>query len=327
MPKMAVALVIAAFFLKAAVVPFHAWAPDAYEAAAMPVTAYMAAIIKAGVLLAAVRLFGTAPLSAFTIELLAWLPLASIVWGNLAAMRQQSLRRMIAYSSIAHAGYLFYAFLGEGAGRFEAVAFYVLAYGLMNVLAFAALPRSDDDVARDRLQPPDWTCAPQAVCRADDRHCDAVAGRHSAVPGFVAKFLIFKNVMAAGYTTYAVLGLVGSYIAFTLSACHQHLFMSTEDGASSLGASGRYALGATLICLVGTILIGVFPGWVMASSNKVMQAGHRVPTHQRPTPRYRAHSTQPRGSAASIRRSSSSRSTGTQSRSPSDSAAAPARSE
>ena len=113
MAQMAIALVIAAFFLKAAVVPFHAWAPDAYEAAAVPVTTYMAVVIKAGVLLAAVRLFGTAALSSFAVELLAWLPLASIVWGNLAAMRQQSLRRMIAYSSIAHAGYLFYAFLGR----------------------------------------------------------------------------------------------------------------------------------------------------------------------------------------------------------------------
>lgn len=264
MAKMAVALVVAAFFLKAAVVPFHAWAPDAYEAAAMPVTAYMAAIIKAGVLLAVVRLFGTAAISSFSVELLAWLPLASIVWGNLAAMRQQSLRRMIAYSSIAHAGYLFYAFLGDGPGRFEAVAFYVLAYGLMNVLAFAALPRADDDAARDRL-----------------RHLSGLARRKPFAalmigiamlslagippfPGFVAKFLIFKNVMAAGYTTYAVLGLVASYFGlyFYLRVI-QHLYMSAEDGAGALSTSGRYALGATLICLVGAILVGVFPGRVI----------------------------------------------------------------
>ena len=112
----------------------------------MPVTTYMAVVIKAGVLLAAVRLFGTAALSSFAVELLAWLPLASIVWGNLAAMRQQSLRRMIAYSSIASCGLSVLCLSGEGAGRFEAVAFYVLAYGVMNVLAFAALPRNDDDV-------------------------------------------------------------------------------------------------------------------------------------------------------------------------------------
>ena len=63
MASVGVVLVVVAFFLKAAIVPFHTWAPDAYEAAPVPVTAYMATIIKAGVLLAAVRLFGTAPVS------------------------------------------------------------------------------------------------------------------------------------------------------------------------------------------------------------------------------------------------------------------------
>jgi NADH-quinone oxidoreductase subunit N len=263
MAKMAVALVIAAFFLKAAVVPFHAWAPDAYEAAAVPVTAYMAAIIKAGVLLAVVRLFGTVTMSSFSVELLAWLPLASIVWGNLAAMRQQSLRRMIAYSSIAHAGYLFYAFLGEGPGRFEAVAFYVLAYGVMNVLAFAALPRGDDDTTRDRL--------PYLSGLAHRKPFAAVMIGIAMLslagvppfPGFVAKFLIFKNVMAAGYTAYAVLGLVGSYVGlyFYLRVI-QHLFMK-EEGAVAPASASRYALGATLICLVVAVLVGVFPGWVI----------------------------------------------------------------
>jgi NADH-quinone oxidoreductase subunit N len=264
MAKMAVALVIAAFFLKAAVVPFHAWAPDAYEAAAMPVTAYMAAIIKAGVLLAAVRLFGMAPLSSFTVELLAWLPLASIVWGNLAAMRQQSLRRMIAYSSIAHAGYLFYAFLGEASARFEAVAFYVLAYGLMNVLAFAALPRADDDAARDRLQHLRGLARRKPFAAVMIGIAMLSLAGVPPFPGFVAKFLIFKNVMAAGYTMYAVLGLVGSYLGlyFYLRVI-QHLFMSEEEGAGTLGTSGRYALGATFICLLGAVLVGVFPGWVI----------------------------------------------------------------
>src|SRR4030095_331420 len=81
--------------------------------------------------------------------MIALLQLLSIVWGNLAAMRQQSFRRMIAYSSIAHAGYLFYALLGEPGTRYQAVLFYALAYGVMNVLAFAALPRGADD---DRIE-------------------------------------------------------------------------------------------------------------------------------------------------------------------------------
>gem|GEM_PF-124769 len=144
-----IVLVVLAFFLKAAIVPFHAWAPDAYEGASLPVTAYMATIIKAGVLLAALRLFGTAPMSGPMIGIIAILPLVSIVWGNLTAMRQTSFRRMIAYSSIAHAGYLFYAFLGDGPGRLgvfgiTVVAFFLAEMGDKTQIATVALAAKYD---------------------------------------------------------------------------------------------------------------------------------------------------------------------------------------
>jgi NADH-quinone oxidoreductase subunit N len=267
MATAAVVLVLIAFFLKAAIVPFHAWAPDAYEGATIPVTAYMSVVVKAGVLLAAVRLFGTAQVAARTIDLLALLPLISIVWGNLTAMRQQSFRRMIAYSSIAHAGYLFYAFLGEGPGRFQAVLFYVLAYGVMNLLAFASIPASADDVQRDRLD---------NLKGLFHRHpygalTIAIAMLSLAgippFPGFAAKFLIFKNVIAAGYTTYAVLGLVGSYLGiyFYLRVI-QFMFMSAEEpGATRVTTPGTAALAASVLCLVPALLLTVFPGWVIGS--------------------------------------------------------------
>ena len=180
--RAAVVLVVLAFFLKAAIVPFHAWAPDAYEAASVPVTAYMATIVKAGVLLAAVRLFGNAQLASPMLEIVAALPLLSIVWGNLAAMRQPSLRRMIAYSSIAHAGYLFYALLGDS-GRSPPVG------GVL-----PARLRSDEPARvrgaagrgrRRRARPPRQPARPvppRAVRGADARHRDALARRHSALP-------------------------------------------------------------------------------------------------------------------------------------------------
>jgi NADH-quinone oxidoreductase subunit N len=258
------ALIIVAFFLKAAVVPFHTWAPDAYESATAPVTAYMATIIKAGVLLAAVRLFATAPLSPPMADLIAILPLVSIVWGNLAAMRQRSFRRMIAYSSIAHAGYLFYAFLGDGDGRFQAVTFYVLAYGLMNLLAFAALPRGEDGAARDRLDDLKGLFHREPYAALAIGIAMLSLAGIPPLPGFVAKFLIFKNVFAAGFTLYAVLGLVGSYLGiyFYLRVI-QYLFMSTEEAAADTRSPGRLAMGASLICLLVAILIAVFPGWVI----------------------------------------------------------------
>jgi NADH-quinone oxidoreductase subunit N len=262
--RAALVLIILSFFLKAAIVPFHAWAPDAYEGASVPVTAFMATIIKAGVLLAVVRLFGNAIASSPMLGLLAVLPLVSIVWGNLAAMRQQSFRRMIAYSSIAHAGYLFYAMLGDPDGRLQAVAFYVLAYGLLNLLAFAALPAAADDRERDRLDNLKglFQRAPFAALMIGIAML-SLAGI-PPFPGFVAKFLIFKNVIAAGHVTYAVLGLVGSYLGiyFYLRVI-QLMFMSPQANVAAEGKAHALVLGASLACLAATTLLMVFPGWVL----------------------------------------------------------------
>ena len=264
--RTAVVLVIAAFFLKAAIVPFHGWAPDAYEGASVPVTAYMATIVKAGVVLAAVRLFADATLVSPMFELVAVLPLVSIVWGNLAAMRQTSLRRLIAYSSIAHAGYLFYALLGDPPGRLQAVAFYLAAYGVLNLLAFAALPPAADDAQRDRLDTLKglFQRSPFAALMIGIAML-SLAGI-PPLPGFIAKFLIFKNVVAAGHTTYAVLGLVGSYLGiyFYLRVI-QLMFMSPGEGPSKQALPlQRLAWVAGVACLVAALGLGVFPGWVMA---------------------------------------------------------------
>lgn len=272
MSRAAVVLILLAFFLKAAIVPFHAWAPDAYEGASVTVTTYMATIVKAGVLLAIVRLFAAAPVVSPVAGLLAVFPLVSIVWGNLAAMRQPSFRRMMAYSSIAHAGYLFYALLGDGAGRFQAVTFYLLAYGLLNVLAFAALPPARDDAERDRLD------NLRGLYHRDPFAAIMIGVAMLSLagippfPGFIAKFLIFRNVLAAGYTTYAVIGLIGSYLGiyFYLRVI-QFLFMSSDadgEGAHPTRMSGHsptsaFARTATLLCLGATLLLSIVPGWVL----------------------------------------------------------------
>jgi NADH-quinone oxidoreductase subunit N len=261
MAQAAVVLVVVAFFLKAAIVPFHAWAPDAYEGASVPVTAYMATIIKAGVLLAAARLFSTTPVGRPMADLLTLLPLISMVWGNLAAIRQTSFRRMIAYSSIAHAGYLFFAFLGAGPGRFQAVMFYIVAYALMNLLAFASLPRGSDEAASDRLDSLKglYQRRPFAALMLGLAML-SLAGI-PPLPGFVAKFLIFKNVIAAGYTVYAVLGLIGSYLGiyFYLRVI-QYAFMSADAVAPPSGER-TLALSASVLCLVPAVLVALFPGW------------------------------------------------------------------
>ena len=261
----AVVMVVSAFFLKAAIVPFHGWAPDAYEAASVPSTAYMAVLVKAGVLVAAARVFGKAPVAEPLAGLLAILPLVSIVWGNIAAMRQPGLRRMIAYSSIAHAGYLFFAFLGDGPGRFQAVVFYLATYGVMNILAFTALPSHPEDVERDRLENLKGLFRTHPFAALLIGMAMLSLAGIPPFPGFVGKFLIFKNVMAAGYTTYAVLGLVGSYLGiyFYLRVI-QYMFMTPEAVSGGHAPSRGVAMGASLICLAGSVLIALLPGLFLA---------------------------------------------------------------
>jgi NADH-quinone oxidoreductase subunit N len=258
------ALVVAALFLKAAIVPLHAWAPDAYEGATVPVTAYMATIVKAGVLIAALRLFAMAPVSGPMVALLAALPLASMAWGNLAAIRQTSFRRMIAYSSIAHAGYLFYAFLGAGEGRYQAIMFYLVAYGIMNLLAFAVLPRGVDDTTQDQLDAFKGLYGRRPFAAIAIAVAMLSLAGLPPLPGFVAKFLIFRNVIAAGHTLYAVLGLVASYLGiyFYLRVI-QYMFMSADEPSASHGRPRRHALIAGALCLVPAVLLALFPGWLL----------------------------------------------------------------
>jgi len=147
--------------------------------------------------------------------------------------------------------------------------FYLLAYGLLNLLAFAALPAAADDRERDRLERFQglFQRAPFAALMIGIAML-SLAGI-PPFPGFVAKFLIFKNVLAAGYTTYAVLGLIGSYLGiyFYLRVI-QLMFMSADTAAASgpgVSAPGRnWAALASVACLLAALAVAVFPGWVLA---------------------------------------------------------------
>jgi NADH-quinone oxidoreductase subunit N len=265
MARTAVVLVLLALYIKAAVVPFHAWAPDTYEGASVPVTAYMATLSKAAILVVAMRLFGNAVPSGPMVAIMAGLPLVSIVWGNLVAMRQHSLRRMIAYSSIAHAGYLFYAFLGAPSGRFEAVTFYIITYSAANLLAFAALPPHDNDVQRDAME------TLEGLFYRDPMAATLIAVAMLSLaglpplPGFTAKFLIFKSVVAAGFTTWAVLGLVGSFLGlyFYLRVI-MRMFMSADRGVQPATTGATLSRVAGVLCLAATLALTILPGWVLS---------------------------------------------------------------
>ncbi|HPF60792.1 MAG: NADH-quinone oxidoreductase subunit N [Gemmatimonadetes bacterium] len=151
--KAGVALLLIGFAFKVAAVPFHAWAPDVYEGAPTPVTAFMASGVKAAAFLALARVLAEAVPSYVDLwrPVLAVLAVATMLIGNLAALAQQSIKRMLAYSAVAHAGYLLLALWSHSDAGTAAVLVYLLAYALTTVAAFGILASIERAGARTVL--------------------------------------------------------------------------------------------------------------------------------------------------------------------------------
>jgi len=204
-------LILCGFFLKASVFPFHGWAPDAYGSARLQVTAFLASVVKAAVILGLVRVLATLPLNAAIQNAIIILGIGSILYGNTAAIRQATFKRLLAFSSIAHAGYMIFALTDNSAGRVESLLYYVAVYAVTTIVAcgcFGLIANGEDDSL-------------ESIEGAFHRHPIPAVLLSLAVlslagipplPGFMAKLFIFKTVIASGQMGPAVLAFVGSYI-------------------------------------------------------------------------------------------------------------------
>lgn len=146
------AMVLAGIAFKLSIVPFHQWTPDVYEAAPAPVTAYLATVVKAGVFAAALRLFHAAgsPPSPLVVQALVALALASMIVGSLLALQQSNLKRLLAYSSIAHFGFLMIVLVAPGSRSLQAAGIYMATYlitslGVFGVIALVSSPAGERD--------------------------------------------------------------------------------------------------------------------------------------------------------------------------------------
>lgn len=287
-----VALLVVGFGFKVALVPFHMWTPDVYQGAPTPVTAFMSAATKAAAFAAFLRVFLTALPSAQAAWGWALAALAAITMllGNIAALRQTNLKRMLAYSSIAHAGYALVGLVPGTSQGASAVLFYLLVYAFMNVGAFAvivALERSgESDIARGRL------------AGLSDRHPGLAAAMaifmfsltgFPPFAGFFGKLYVFGAAVAAGWGWLVVIGVVNSVISayYYLRVVVEMYFVSptaeleaaagkkarskpagavlVPDAAASTVATAthsRTVLLAVLLAALGTVLIGIWPTWL-----------------------------------------------------------------
>lgn len=257
------AMLLVGFGFKIAAVPFHMWTPDVYEGAPTSITAYMATGIKAAAFAAFLRVFATA----FPPFLPAWAPLlwviavATMTLGNITALVQDDVKRMLAYSSIAHAGYILIAFLVGDRFSSASILFYLAVYTFMNVGAFAvvvALGRKD----RENTGIEDY--AGLAARHPVLAFCMTVFLLSLAgVPplaGFMGKFYIFSAAVNAGHYWLAVIGVLNSCVAayYYLRVIMYMYFREAPEGAFRPELSPAYALVVAL-SLWAVFHMGIFP--------------------------------------------------------------------
>jgi len=270
---MAAALVFVGLAFKISAWPFQAWTPDVYQGAPAPVAAFLAAGPKAAAFAVLIRIFMTAfePMRARWEPLLWLTALVTMVIGNFAALTQTNIKRLLAYSSIAHAGYMLVAITAASETGVAAVLFYLAAYTLMNVGAFAVVIH---------------------VCRKGEQFVQVqdfsgLAERQPAtaalfslfllslvgIPltaGFFGKFYIFKAALDANLIWLTVLGLLNSAVAayYYLRILVVMYMHSPSEATSDLPPLGGALKAAVYASALGTLLLGVFPSLVLNFATK-----------------------------------------------------------
>lgn len=260
------AMIIAGAGFKLAVVPFHAWTPDVYEGAPAPIGAFVASVSKGAVVVALLRLFTSAgalsnrPLFVF----LSAVAIASMFAGNLLALFQDNVKRVLAYSSIAHLGYILVAFLSAGTFAAGAVFFYLAAYFISIIGAFGVVTvlsgREADAESLESYRGLAWRRPWLAVVFT------AMLLSLAGIPltaGFVGKFYLVAAGAASSLWVLVVSLALSSVIAFYYYLrIILVLFSPIPEGAPEL--SIHPAGGAALIALsLVLVFLGVYPGPVM----------------------------------------------------------------
>jgi NADH-quinone oxidoreductase subunit N len=268
-------LLVVAFGFKVAAVPFHMWAPDAYEGAPTPVTAFMAAAVKAAAVAAMIRVFGVAlGGDVLPFGTLGWaspmvvIAAITITIGNIGAIRQENVKRMLAYSSISHAGVILVGLcamgLGSPSGQ-NALVYYLIAYSVSTMGAFAIVAYVGSK-GRERLLVDDWAGLANyhPAAALGMVICLLSFGGMPPTAGFFGKFYVFKSAMDVydGQLLWLVIvGVVNSAISiyYYLRIVTAMYFREANGPFTVTRSPGLMFVMALMPILV--IEMGVMPGW------------------------------------------------------------------
>ena len=254
-------MLLVAVGFKVSLVPFHLWTADVYQGAPAPVTGLLSSGSKGAVFAALVTLFAGAGSASGLVPLLWLLAAVTMIAGTLTALRQDNVKRMLAYSSVVHMGYVLLALLAGGADGRAAVVFYLVAYSVVSIGAFGVVA-SFAGAANEPQEYPDW----RGLGYRHPFRAGALAVflfSLAGIPptaGFIGKFGIFYAAIRADFVGLALVGILASLVSlYYYLRLVVVLFMSDET-APDLHPGSHHEHAALLVCLSVTLLLGVYPG-------------------------------------------------------------------
>lgn len=287
------ALLLIGFGFKVAAVPFHMWTPDVYDGAPTPITAFMSASVKAAAFAALLRvlLLAVPSLHEHWDQVIWWLAAITMVVGNLVALAQRQLKRMLAYSSIAHAGYLLTALVSGSPAGAAAFLFYLLFYTLMTVGAFAVLTfkgrGGERDVTGEDLaglaETHPWLALLMTLCLLSLLGFPGTAG-------FIGKWYILTSAVGSGYAVLAAILVLtsvvsaGYYLPVVMAMYMKPRLHADAHADVSVPRVMRGVLAAVAVAL---LLFGVWPNSLMQvarSSSHTFLPARLVPLSEGMTP-------------------------------------------
>ena len=270
------------FGFKIALAPFHMWTPDVYEGAPTSITAFLSAGPKAAGFAALVRILveGLSATQFHWVQVLWLLAAITMTVGNVLALQQDNIKRMLAYSSIAHAGYILVAVVVGGAEGLGAIIFYAMAYTFMNFGVFAILILASSK-GRERVTFDDYAgfgYLEPALGLAMLVFMLSLAGI-PLTAGFAGKFQIFKTAVEQGYIWLTVIGVLNSVVSiyyYLRMIVVMYMQQPTNHSISQRAVPSVPLYAAIAVAIAGVMLLGIFPSlWMDLSleSVSVMTAG------------------------------------------------------
>jgi NADH-quinone oxidoreductase subunit N len=263
----ALGLLLVGFAFKISAVPFHMWTPDAYEGAPTVVTGFMSTAVKAAAFAAFVRVFLSAlePLRADWTPVLWGIAIVTMIVGTVVGVAQSNVKRMLAYSSIAHAGYLLVGLVAANDIGKAAILFYLLVYAVTNLGAFGVIALlGTSDRPHDELRDFSGLWYSKPVLAGLMTVFLLSLGGLPPTAGFIGKWYVFSAAVRAGYYDLAVIGMLTSVISvfFYLRVVVTMYMTETSDGMAR-PAIGAVPMAALVLSTLALFYLGILPTRVL----------------------------------------------------------------